>query len=109
MSDPLLSTIWWLKDTTPFKISVILRSPLDAILNSLMLQTSPMNRTVTALLLVIFAFVVRLKQCVNGGSTSEKNPADMVAGKGNVPGPRRAAQFSRTSPSRCYAAIRYWW
>lgn len=77
---------------SPFKISIILRSPSDAILHS-------MNITVTALLLLSFFEFVRLKQCVHGGSTSEKNPADMVAGKGNVPGPRRAAQFSRTSPS----------
>lgn len=58
MSDPLLSTIWWLKDTTRFKISIILRSPLDAILHSLMLQTSLMNITVTALLLLSFLYLL---------------------------------------------------
>lgn len=58
MSDPLLSTMWWLKNTTPFKISVILRSPLDAVLHSLMLQTSPMNITVAALLLLSFLYLL---------------------------------------------------
>lgn len=58
MSDPLLSTIWWLKDTTRFKISIILRSLLDAILHSLMLQTSLMNITVTALLLLSFLYLL---------------------------------------------------
>lgn len=49
MIDPLRST---------FKTSIILRSPSDAVLHSLMLQTSPMNITLTALLLLSVLYLL---------------------------------------------------
>lgn len=51
MSDPSLSTFRWFKDTVPFKISIILRSPSEALLHPLMLINVTM--TVTVLVYVL--------------------------------------------------------
>lgn len=51
MSDPSLSTFRWFKDTVPFKISIILRSPSEAILHPLMLINVAMMATVVVYVL----------------------------------------------------------